>query len=172
MVTVAMAKRQTGDFNHGLAGKECILAEREKREIGFELNMMTNLIRRTLNQRFSENGLEDLSGMQGPVIGYIYDRYEKQDVFQKDIEKWFNIRRSTATVMLQNLEQKELIVRVPVPNDGRLKKIVLTDKAKECHERVRMQIEQFHKELEEGITPQEKEAFLKILDRIRENLET
>ena len=115
---------------------------RQKREIGFELNMMTNLIRRTLNQRFSENGLEDLSGMQGPVIGYIYDHSEKQDVFQKDIEKWFNIRRSTATVMLQNLEQKDLIVRVPVPNDGRLKKIVLTDKARECHERVREQIEQ------------------------------
>ena len=143
---------------------------RQKREIGFELNMMTNLIRRTLNQRFSENGLEDLSGMQGPVIGYIYDHSEKQDVFQKDIEKWFNIRRSTATVMLQNLEQKDLIVRVPVPNDGRLKKIVLTDKARECHERVREQIEQFHQELEEGITPQEKAEFLAILDHIRGNL--
>lgn len=153
-----------------IARKDGRMEERQKREIGFELNMMNNLIRRTLNQRFSENGLEDLSGMQGPVIGYIYDRCEKQDVFQKDIEKWFNIRRSTATVMLQNLEQKDLIVRVPVPNDGRLKKIVLTNKARECHKRVREQIEQFHKELEEGITPKEKEEFLTILDRIRGNL--
>lgn len=147
------------------------MAERQKREIGFELGMINNLIRRRLNQRFTENGLEDLVGMQGPMIGYIHEHGEKQDIFQKDIEKWFDIRRSTATVMLQNLEQKGLIVRVPVPSDGRLKKIVLTDKAKDYHERVNRQIEQFHKELEQGITSREKEEFLAILDRIRGNLD-
>ena len=147
------------------------MGERQKREIGFELNMINNLARRNLNQRLTENGLEDLVGMQGPMIGYIHEHGEKEDVFQKDIEKWFHIRRSTATVMLQNLEQKELIVRVPVPSDGRLKKIVLTDKAKDYHERVKIQIEQFQKELERGITAKEKEEFLAILDRIRENLD-
>lgn len=74
--------------------------------------------------------------------------------------------------MLQNMEQKGLIVRVPVPNDGRLKKIVLTDKAKDRHMRVKDQIERFHKELEEGISPAEKKQFLEILDRIRANLES
>ena len=140
------------------------------REIGFELKCVNNLIRRSLDQRFAENGLEDLTGMQGPMIGYIYSQSGKVDVFQKDIEKVFNIRRSTATVMLQNLEQKDLIVREPVPNDGRLKKIVLTEKAKKCHMQVREQIDQFHRELEEGISPEEKEQFLTILDRIKENL--
>ena len=148
------------------------MAEEQKRAIGFELGMINNLIRRTLNQRFSENGVEDLGGVQGPVIGYVYQNSQKQDVFQKDIEKWFKIRRSTATVMLQNMEQKDLIVRVPVPNDGRLKKIVLTEKAKERHMRVKDQIERFHKELEEGISPAEKKQFLEILDRIRANLES
>lgn len=150
---------------------EDAMGDERRREIGFELGMVSNLIRRSLNQRFAENGLEDLSGVQGPVIGSIYRNSEKQDVFQKDIEKWFNIRRSTATVMLQNMEQKGLIVRVPVPDDGRLKKIVLTDKAKEMHIRVKEQIDVFHRELEEGISKKEKEAFLATLDRIRGNLE-
>lgn len=144
--------------------------ENGDRKIGFELGMINNLIRRSLNQRFAENGLEDLSGMQGPVIGFIYDRCEKQDVFQKDIEKWFHIRRSTATVMLQNLEQKALIVREAVPGDKRLKKIVLTEKARECHKRVREQIDIFHTDLEKGISVKEKEQFLDVLDRIRDNL--
>ena len=147
------------------------MAEKQERAIGFELGMLHNLIRRSLNQRFSENGLEDLGGVQGPVIGYIYQNSQKQDVFQKDIEKWFKIRRSTATVMLQNMEQKGLIERVSVPNDGRLKKIMLTDKAKDRHIRVKEQIDIFHRDLEEGITKKEKEEFLRILDRIRENLE-
>ncbi|MBR6477697.1 MAG: MarR family transcriptional regulator [Lachnospiraceae bacterium] len=142
----------------------------KERAIGFELKFTNNEIRRNLDQRFAENGLEDLSGMQGPVIGYISWNSKDKDVFQKDIEKWFNIRRSTATVMLQAMEQKGLIEREAVPNDGRLKKIILTDKAKELNKRVNEQIEQFHRELEEGITPEEKAEFLRILDRIRENL--
>ena len=146
------------------------MGENGDRKIGFELGMINNLTRRSLNQRLAENGLEDLIGMQGPVIGFIYDRCEKQDVFQKDIEKWFHIRRSTATVMLQNLEQKALIVREAVPGDKRLKKIVLTEKARECNKRVREQIDVFHADLERGISAREKEQFLEVLDRIRDNL--
>ena len=144
---------------------------KEERAIGFELKCMNNLIRRSLDQRFAENGLEDLSGMQGPMIGFILSRSATQDVFQKDIEKAFNIRRSTATVMLQNLEQKDLIRRVPVPSDGRLKRIEVTEKARQCHNHVIEQIGSFHKELEQGISPEEKEVFLEILDRIKANLE-
>lgn len=146
------------------------MEHQEKREIGFELKSVNNLIRRSLDQRFAEEGLEDLSGMQGPMIGYIYDQSKQQDVFQKDIEKAFGIRRSTATVMLQNLEQKGLIMRESVDHDGRLKKILLTEKAKECHMQVRRQIDQFHKELEQGLTEEEKEEFLRILGRIKSNL--
>ena len=143
----------------------------DRREIGFELRGINNLIKRSLAQRFAEEGLEDLSGMQGPMIGFIFEQSQRRDIFQRDIEKEFNIRRSTATVMLQNLEQKGLIVREPVDHDGRLKKILLTEKAKKCHMQVHLQIERFHRELEEGISPQEKEEFLRILDHLRQNLE-
>ena len=142
----------------------------KERAIGFELRCANNVIRRNLDQRFAEKGLEDLSGIQGPVIGYIYGNSKERDVFQKDIEKAFNVRRSTATVMLQTMEQKGLILREAVPDDGRLKKIILTDKAKDLHKRVHEQIEQFHRELEEGITPEEKAEFLRILDRICDNV--
>lgn len=103
-------------------------------------------------------------------MGYIYEQSKKRDIFQKDIEREFNIRRSTATVMLQNLEQKELIVRLAVNHDARLKKIVLTDKAVQCHLRIHEQIDAFNRELEEGITAQEKEEFFRILAKIEGNL--
>lgn len=147
------------------------MGQDSERAIGFELGMINNLTRRCLNQCFAENGLEDLGGIQGPVIGAIYANSKKGDVFQKDIEKWFQIRRSTATVMLQSMEQKGLIERISVPGDKRLKKIVLTKKAEERHFKVKKQIDKFHRELEEGITPEEKKEFLRILDRIRANLE-
>ena len=44
------------------------MGQDSERAIGFELGMINNLTRRCLNQRFAENGLEDLGGIQGPVI--------------------------------------------------------------------------------------------------------
>lgn len=142
-----------------------------ERQIGFELKSINNMIRRKLDVRFAEAGLEEISGMQGPLLGFL-DRYsQERDIFQRDLEKEFNIRRSTATVMLQNLEQKGYIIRESVDSDARLKRIVLTDKAREVNREVRKQIEAFHEELEQGITPQEKEFFLGITDKIMKNLE-
>lgn len=142
----------------------------DSKRIGFQMKSINNLIRRRLDVRFTEVGLGELCGMQGPMIGYIYKQSKTQDVFQKDIEKEFNIRRSTATVMLQNMEQKGLIVRQTVDHDARLKKILLTEKAKECHLRVREQIDAFNEELEKGITKEEKEEFFRILEKIKCNL--
>ena len=142
------------------------------RWIGFEIKCVNNLIRRKIDNSFQENGLDEVVGMQGPMLGYIYENSRIRDVFQRDIEKEFNIRRSTATVMLQNLEQKGFLIREAVDYDARLKKIVLTEKAVEHHQRIRERIDIFHRELEKGITSAEKEEFLRILDKIKKNLDT
>lgn len=128
------------------------------------------MIRRALDAKFSEEGMEEVCGMQGPLIGYIFEQSRSRDVFQRDLEKEFNIRRSTATVMLQNMEQKGFIVREPVEQDARLKKIVLTDKAIELHNAIRRSIDVFNTYLEAGITQEEKEEFFRILDKVTENL--
>ncbi len=146
------------------------MKKKEERELGFAIKSVNNLIRRNLDQRFADDSLEEVSGMQGPALGYICSHSKEKDIFQKDIEKEFNVRRSTATVMLQALEQKNLIVRVPVDHDGRLKKIVPTEKGLECHRIVCGKIDAFHKELEAGISNEEKEQFLAVLDKIKENL--
>lgn len=141
-----------------------------RRKIGFQIKSINNLIRRNLDVRFAEAGLEEISGMQGPMLGYLYDHTREQDVFQKDLEQQFNIRRSTATVMLQNLEQKGYIVRQAVKQDARLKRIILTDKAVEANLAIRRQIDAFNEELEAGITEEEKVELFRILDKIIQNL--
>ncbi len=143
----------------------------ERRELGFQIKCVNNMIRRKIDIRFAAAGLEELVGMQGPVLGYIHGESLNRDVFQRDVEKAFNIRRSTATVLLQNLEQKGYIVRQPVSSDGRLKKIVMTEKAVQHHLAIWREIEAFNRELEDGISPEEKELFLRILDKVKKNLE-
>lgn len=143
---------------------------KDKRKIGFLIKSINNLIRRNLDVRFADAGLDEINGMQGPMLGYIHDRSEQQDVFQRDLEKAFNIRRSTATVMLQNLEQKGYIIREAVEQDARLKRIVLTDKAVEVDMAIRKQIDAFNEELEAGITEEERTELFRILDKIIQNL--
>ncbi len=142
----------------------------EKRIIGFEIKSISNMIRRKLDDTFCAPEFGGLTGMQNAMMGYIMRQAEHRDVFQRDIEKEFGVRRSTVTVMLQNLEQKGYICRIPVSYDARLKKIILTEKAEKLQQRIRAEIDLFHEKLEENLTEDEKEQLLYLLDKIRQSL--
>lgn len=146
------------------------MAKKADKMVGFQIKSINNLIRRKLDVRFHEAGLQEVTGIQGPVIGYIYQHSKERDIFQKDIEKEFSIQRSTATVLLQNLEQKGLIVREAVDYDARLKKLLVTPRAVQLHCLIIELIDGFHEQLEDGISPQEKNEFLRILDKLKDNL--
>lgn len=70
-----------------------------------------------------------VSGVQGRIIGYVRCESKNRDVFQKDIEEHFELRGSSVTSTLQNLEKMGFIVRESIPTDQRLKRIVLTKKS-------------------------------------------
>ena len=74
----------------------------------------------------------ETTGMQGWIIGFLH-RNEDRDMFQRDVEAEFNIRRSTATGILQLME-KTASSAGAVAYDARLKKLVLTPKALAVHE--------------------------------------
>ena len=140
------------------------------RQLGFELKAANNMIRRKMEAIFAQQEGYELNGMQGPLLGYLYHKSRNGDVYQKDVEREFRIRRSTATVMLQSLEQKGYLVRVASTEDARLKRILLTEKAIRHHDLIEEQIRIFNRELEAGLTEEEKETFLRILDKMMHNL--
>ena len=106
-----------------------------------ELRQINNLVTRVLAinakkkgypmpEQGAEGKRKKLTPMQGFFISYIYEKkMEGKDVFQKDLEQSFMIRRSTATEILKIMEKNELITKESVEHDARLKKIVLTEKA-------------------------------------------
>ena len=88
---------------------------------GALLNQSARVIRRALDARIS--GVNpDLSGVRGMVLGDIVRANRNgRDVYQRDIEQWFNIRRSSVTALLQGMEQDGFITRCAVEKDARLK---------------------------------------------------
>ena len=143
--------------------------ERTKR-IGFEIRTLSNLIRRNMNGSNAIKNADNVTGMHGYIIGYLYDHRDK-DIFQKDLEEEFLIRRSTATVVLQLMEKNGLIVRQPVSYDARLKKLQLTQKAIEIHKSVVKDIDQVELRLRQGISDEELITFFSIMERLKKNIE-
>lgn len=139
----------------------------KKRTIGFEIRTLNNLIYRYVHQTRPEE-VNDFTAVHGWAIRYFYENREN-DVFQRDFENHFSIRRSTATRILQLMEKNELITRESVPYDARLKKIILTEKAIKMHMIIDSDIERLEKQLASGLTTEELTAFFQTLDKIKKN---
>ena len=142
------------------------------RQLGFEIKAANNMIRRKIDAIFAQMEGNEINGMQGPLLGYLYHKSRNGDVYQKDVEKEFRIRRSTATVMLQSLEQKGYIVRVSVPTDARLKQILLTNQGEDLYYEFRDHIQTMEKLLVQGMTEEEIDQLIFLLGKIKKNLTT
>lgn len=139
-----------------------------RRHIGGEIRMISNLVQRNV---CSALDVPEVTQVQGWIIGFIRMRDEAGlETFQKDVEKAYEIRRSTATGILQLLEKNGYLKRQSVSEDARLKKLVLTTKAIEVHDRIIARIEVFEERISEGISEEEKEVFFQVVDKIKNNL--
>ena len=141
-----------------------------ERKLGFEIHRSSRLVKRFMDNDATQLYVDKMTGTHGWVIGYFYHNRDK-DIFQKDFEQEFNIRRSTASNILALIEKNGLIVRESVPYDARLKKITLTKKAIEIQHIVESAFEKLEDTIQAGITPEELEVFYRVLDKINSNLE-
>lgn len=143
---------------------------KERNDIGFKVRILANLLKRDFEKSKCELGIELPKGINGWAISYFFDNSDK-DIFQKDFENEFSIRRSTASNILKTMEQNGFIKRESVESDARLKKIVLTEKAINIHKSVLHSINEREERLRKGLTADETEAFLKITDKLIANME-
>lgn len=141
-----------------------------KKTVSFEIRIVFNLIRREIERVFSQKYGDHITGMHSWFLGYLYFNRDK-DIFQKDIEEEFSIRRSTATEILKLMEKKNLITREHVAYDARLKKIILTEKAIEMQKLICQDIKEIDASIKEGISEEELKIFYNILDKFKFNIE-
>ena len=140
----------------------------KSKHVGFEVRTLSNLIHRKINQMVAEEE-ETLTASQAWVLGFLV-RQGEREVVQRDIEKEFSIRRSTASHMLTLMENNGYIQRISVPQDARMKRIVLTGKGIQAQKRMTDRMDRFESMLKENITDEELEHFLCMLMRFEENI--
>ena len=144
-------RRESWEKEHGGAPVKCILD-------------VSKNIRYFLDHAMAENGL---TSIQSRILGYLrHAQDEGRDVFQREIEDVFRIKRSSVTSVLQTLEKKGLIVRESVPEDARVKKLVLTEEARKVQRCTCQAIGAMEQEVRGLFTEEEFRQFLDYMNRI------
>lgn len=113
----------------------------------------------------------DLSPVQQKTLNAILLRKRTGvTLYQKDIEEQFDIRRSTTSALLQQLEQLGYIERRPAEEDARLKSIELTEQAQCLQRQLFHAMEGYLQELSEGISEADLETARSVLETMLQNL--
>ena len=130
------------------------------------IGILANRLRREIDA-LSFRG--QYSGTEGKALHFIL-AHEDSELFQKDLEDEFGLRPPSASALVKKLEQDELILRVPVSYDGRLKQIVPTEKARQNREKVLHDVQDLEDRLLRDISEQDQNRWLEITKKMIENL--
>lgn len=129
-----------------------------------------NMVNRYLAATLPEQA-KGLSGSNIDIIIYL-DHHQDDEIFPQDIERHFGIARSTSSRVLGLMEKKGLITRESVSRDARLKRIVLTEKAKAAAEALHDGARAMENQLLQGLSDDEIRQLMTTLDAMQRNLES
>lgn len=138
------------------------------KEIGYEIRALNNTIRNRINKiKASDATAAQTTRLQAWVVAFVFE--SEREIYQKDIETEFEIKRSTASILLNTMEKNDLIRRTCVEHDARLKRITLTEKALNMHKSYLEIAKKLEKQLENGLSEEELNAFFATLEKISAN---
>ncbi len=141
----------------------------DQRHVGPAVKSLSHRIGQVLNNIPAVRENKDLTGIQVWILNFLFRRGETA-TFQRDVEAEFNVRRSTATEILKQMERGGLIRRVPVDYDARLKKIELTEFASDVKKQLEEQVRRTENVLTDGFSKEELDAFFEYIERFKQNL--
>lgn len=131
--------------------------------LGNQIIILSNQVKHYLHQAAE---VEGISGSQSRILHYISEFSKKTEVYQKDVEEFFYLRRSTVTQTLQAMEKNGLIRRSSVARDARLKKLELTEAGQALEAKIHTRVMQMEQRLRESLTEEEITQFLSITDKL------
>lgn len=140
----------------------------KQKNIALELRKIANLTKRAFDKELKNK----ITNTQSLILNFIYDSNQlKKIVYQKDIEDFFEIRRSTVCEILNIMEKNNLIKRIASQNDLRQKEIILEENGLVYIHELKENVEKLEQIMEKNILESEIDIFCLVLEKIRKNLE-
>ena len=143
---------------------------KSNKNIIFEIKVLDNMInRKIINRTKKANIPYGLSPVQLKILHYLF-LHTKDTVYQRDIEKIIESRRSTTSGILHTMENNNLIKKIDCTTDARTKQIVLTEYSAELSKKIIKDKNNFETLIKDGLTKEELELFFKVTDKIKNNI--
>ncbi|MGV3740860.1 MAG: MarR family winged helix-turn-helix transcriptional regulator [Burkholderiaceae bacterium] len=136
-----------------------------QRELGQTIGDVSRAWRYEMNLRLKPFGL-NLSMRQVLVLLHRHP----EGLVQKQLARKLGIEEPTLARLLDQLEKKEWIIRIPSQDDKRCKYSKLTSKASEQIQIIEKLSRQLRREMMQGLDEAEMETALRILSCMRDNL--
>ena len=140
-------------------------------------NMHTGRLVRMLNHQLKRNqkpeeALEDdeLTPMQRHILNYILLETLHRDIYQKNLEEEFQVRKSTVSGILKLIEKNGFIYRESVKEDARQKRILPTKNAEALRPSILEHIHETEIRMTEGVSEQDLFLCKKVLYQMCQNL--
>ncbi len=143
--------------------------EDQEQKIGFLVRKLGNALRKTRELQNCEGEMGGLTMMQGWILGYLV-KHSDHEIYQRELESRLNIGKSTLTEVLHLMERNGLVRREPAPSDGRLKRIVLTEKSRRIDSMISRNIQETEERLKQGIPEEDIQVFLRTIQKMIENI--
>ena len=129
----------------------------------------TKILSKKMRACFDKKLLEfDLTAQQGRALCYIcQNKAQSKETHQNDIEKCFELSKSTVSGLIDRLEKKDLIKRIPA---GACTKIVPTAKGHDVIELINKGRNETMTKLLNGFNEDEQSEIFNIITKLLENL--
>lgn len=106
-----------------------------------------------------------LTGMQLSVIDYLNHQGDAV-TYQVDVEREFHVQRSTASLLIKRMVERDLVTRVVAASDSRKRQLRLTAKGQQLVPVVTQHLSQQDAKMVAALSPDEAAAFRTALQTI------
>ncbi len=137
------------------------------KQIGKLIHMVDVKLKRNIDLLAAQY---NLTTIQFIAMECIYLESQDKEVFQRDLEKALDVRRSTISNGLGILEKKGYLRRESVHEDARLKKLVLTPEGIQVYQDFKKHLEQVEAEDFQMLSQEELCVLTELLERLCKNL--
>lgn len=110
-----------------------------------------------------------ITSIQGLILHYIIVESEARDIFPKDIEEFLEIKGSSVTSLISNLERNGYLRRESLDSDRRYKKLVLTEQTLAIKDDITSRINEYMHSMFIGISEDDLKIFEKVILQMTEN---
>ncbi len=138
----------------------------QKLDINENFKIIGNLIKKKLDKKVHKF---ELTSTQSGILIFILLNY-KNNINQRDIEKFFDLSNPTVNGILNRLQSKDFIKRVTNNEDKRSKNIIPLEKAFKFQKEIEEEKDSMKKNMLSNIKEEDLNIFYSVLEKIKSNL--